>query len=110
MTSSPKHERVEHLRRRHRSGSGSDIIESISRASNNQTPHLPSKWIVNIFLFLLGMISYLSFNAANQATHVCTSVVWWYGWLTAVCTGLGALPFMFVTELDKLYLGLSNGI
>ncbi|CAH0487981.1 unnamed protein product [Peronospora farinosa] len=36
--------------------------------------------------------------------------VWWCGWLTAVATGLGALPFYWIQNIDKFWLGICNGL
>ncbi|OWZ17171.1 Zinc (Zn2)-Iron (Fe2) Permease [Phytophthora megakarya] len=36
--------------------------------------------------------------------------VWWCGWLTAVATGIGALPFYWIRDLDKYWLGICNGL
>lgn len=36
--------------------------------------------------------------------------VWWCGWLTAIATGLGALPFYWIRDVDKFWLGISNGL
>ncbi|GMF30721.1 unnamed protein product [Phytophthora fragariaefolia] len=36
--------------------------------------------------------------------------VWWCGWLTAIATGLGALPFYWIRDLDKYWLGICNGL
>ena len=36
--------------------------------------------------------------------------VWWYGWVTCVSTGLGVLPFVFVSEISSLWLGVSNAL
>uniref|UniRef100_A0AAV1UPT9 Uncharacterized protein n=1 Tax=Peronospora matthiolae TaxID=2874970 RepID=A0AAV1UPT9_9STRA len=36
--------------------------------------------------------------------------VWWCGWLTAVATGLGALPFYWIRNMDKYWLGICNGL
>ncbi|KAL7996168.1 hypothetical protein Plhal703r1_c41g0141511 [Plasmopara halstedii] len=35
--------------------------------------------------------------------------VWWCGWLTAIATGFGALPFYWIRDVDKFYglLGVS---
>jgi len=35
--------------------------------------------------------------------------VWYYGWITAVSTGLGAVPFYFFQEPNKYWMGVSNG-
>jgi hypothetical protein len=35
--------------------------------------------------------------------------VWYYGWITALSTGLGTLPFLIVSEMNQWWLGISNG-
>ena len=39
-----------------------------------------------------------------------TAHVWWYGWVTALSTGLGALPMAFATDVSEFYLGLANAV
>jgi len=36
--------------------------------------------------------------------------VWYYGWLSAVSTGLGAVPLMFWGELSDWWLGVCNAV
>ena len=37
--------------------------------------------------------------------------VWWYGWVTALSTGLGALPMLFFPgDASERWLGVSNAI
>mmetsp|Transcript_5602 Transcript_5602/g.7758 ORF Transcript_5602/g.7758 Transcript_5602/m.7758 type:complete len:271 (+) Transcript_5602:42-854(+) len=36
--------------------------------------------------------------------------VWYYGWITAVSTGVGVLPFFLISEPDKYWIGVSNAI
>ena len=36
--------------------------------------------------------------------------VFFYGWMTAVATGAGALPFMFVREPSRTLLGIANAV
>jgi hypothetical protein len=35
--------------------------------------------------------------------------VFFYGWLTAVSTGLGVFPFIFLKDVDTYWVGISNG-
>lgn len=34
--------------------------------------------------------------------------VWWSGWLTAIATAMGTLPFLFVSNIAKYWLGVCN--
>jgi len=36
--------------------------------------------------------------------------VWYYGWITAISTGLGVLPLVFMPNLDSYWIGISNGM
>jgi zinc transporter, ZIP family len=36
--------------------------------------------------------------------------VFYHGWITAVSTGLGVLPFFFVSDPNKYWMGISNSI
>jgi zinc transporter ZupT len=36
--------------------------------------------------------------------------VFWFALLTAVATGLGALPFVFVRQFSRYYLGIANAV
>uniref|UniRef100_A0A7S0I3Z8 Uncharacterized protein n=1 Tax=Hanusia phi TaxID=3032 RepID=A0A7S0I3Z8_9CRYP len=36
--------------------------------------------------------------------------VWYYGWLAAICTGMGALPFLFLSKPSGFILGVSNAV
>lgn len=35
--------------------------------------------------------------------------VWYYGWITAVSTGLGVLPLIIMPNLESYWVGISNG-
>lgn len=36
--------------------------------------------------------------------------VWYYGWITAVSTGLGVVPLMFVPEVGTFWIGVANAV
>jgi len=36
--------------------------------------------------------------------------VWWYGWVTALSTGLGALPMLMCKRVSDWYLGMANAL
>jgi VIT1/CCC1 family predicted Fe2+/Mn2+ transporter len=35
--------------------------------------------------------------------------VFFYGWITALSTGLGVIPFFFLSEVQSYYVGIANG-
>lgn len=42
--------------------------------------------------------------------HPSVQHVFYYGWITAVFTGLGAIPLIFFPNLASYWVGLSNGM
>ncbi len=68
-----------------------------------------------IALILISYITYPGSLAVHHyQQHVLEDVtvghVWYYGWITALSTGLGVLPLIFVPHLDKFWIGVSNGM
>ena len=57
-------------------------------------------------------ISVISAGSVDGALYGgrSTAHVWWYGWVTALSTGLGALPMAFATDVSEFYLGLANAV
>lgn len=50
-------------------------------------------------------------TAADAEVHVTAWHVWYFGWLTAVSTGLGVVPFFFSEKVPQdVYLGVSNAL
>ncbi|GAB9463657.1 hypothetical protein Gpo141_00001107 [Globisporangium polare] len=45
-------------------------------------------------------------GASGKSAHY----VWWCGWLTAIATGLGAVPFYWLQDINKYWLGICNGL
>lgn len=64
-------------------------------------------WIIFAFLVVITVLTYPS---TNETQKVNIGQVWYYGWITAVSTGMGVIPFYFFSEPDKFWMGISNGI
>ena len=73
----------------------------------------------SIFAFaLLCIISYVMLPPGGLYVEPGSGLitwrhVWYYGWITAVSTGLGVLPLTFVRDpshLEKYWIGVSNAI
>lgn len=61
--------------------------------------------LVCVFLITVG-----SYPGGQEGDRVSLQHVFYSGWITAVATGLGALPFFFLHDLDAFYKGLSNAL
>lgn len=64
------------------------------------------------FLLFSVILITLVGNPGGWETHSKVSIfhVFYYGWITAISTGIGALPFFFIHEPDKFWMGVSNAI
>jgi len=60
-----------------------------------------------LFAFLLFTIVSFPREESNASTIFR---VFWYAWMTAMSTGLGAVPFIIVKKLNDRWLGLSNAM
>ena len=66
---------------------------------------------VNIVLFaILLSLTILTMPHPLQTPNPTTWHVWYYGWISAVSTGLGAVPFFWWSQPSGRWLGLSNAI
>eukprot|EP01031_Cornospumella_fuschlensis_P025427 gene25427-30702_t len=74
---------------------------------SNQMSHQDMFSLLLVFLLLL--ITFITYPA-DWSHKVTIQHVWYYGWLTAISTGLGVVPFFFIKEPDKYYMGVCNAI
>lgn len=70
--------------------------------------------IICVLLIVVSIFSYppnfFSGSSLIGNLKVPLSFVWYYGWITALSTGLGALPFIFFKEPSKFWVGVSNAV
>jgi hypothetical protein len=58
------------------------------------------------------VVSYVAMPNPLQPQHgeePTIQHVFYYGWLTAISTGLGAVPLVFAPNLPSYWVGISNG-
>lgn len=87
--------------------------------NNHSAPLLPKEarvrhptptWAYLAFLAII-VISYVTLPQPLQPHHgeePSIQHVFYYGWLTAVSTGLGAVPLAFAPDLSAYWVGISN--
>ena len=62
---------------------------------------------VLILIILVTVLFCPTFNIQEKPT---LHEVFYYGWITAVSTGLGVIPFLLFEEPNKFYMGVSNAV
>jgi hypothetical protein len=97
-----------HSHGRHRTGGGSSsAVSSKAAAAAADTP----SWVYASFV-LCSVVTIVFFPRPFQPPHGTEPTlqhVFYYGWLTALSTGLGALPFCLVPKIASYWVGVSNG-
>jgi len=71
-----------------------------------------SPWVYGA-LVLFAVLSYVAMPDPLQPPHgesPSIQHVFYYGWLTAISTGLGAIPLVFTPNLASYWVGISNAV
>ena len=92
--------------------SASDITEMNKGKSNKvQAKFFKYDWAAYVFLIIIIVVTVLGHptDEQNDDGTVALQHVWYSGWLTAISTGLGIIPFLFMREPENFWLGISNG-
>lgn len=74
----------------------------------------PAKTAPWVYVLLIGfaVLTYATIPVPlhpTPGTSPTIQHVFYYGWLTAMSTGLGALPFLFFPDVATYWVGISNG-
>lgn len=81
-------------------------ISGKSKYEGTATPNLAILGAV-----VIALISYFTFPESLQPVGRPTlQHVWYFGWISALSTGLGVLPCVFTNNFDSFWVGVSNSI
>eukprot|EP01036_Dinobryon_divergens_P028126 gene28126-37022_t len=83
--------------------SSKDLKQSILGTENLLTAFF------SIVLIAITLITYPPDIWDSSAT-VTSQHVWYFGWITAISTGVGVLPFFLISEPEKYWIGASNAL
>lgn len=75
----------------------------------HQRSHPTSWWTWSAYLLLL-VVSKYTLPEDFRPTVPTLQHVWYYGWVTALSTGLGAAPLLLTHDMGKQMLGVGNAI
>lgn len=76
-----------------------------------KTSQATPMWVYGA-LVSFAIVSYVTMPNPLQPHHgeePSIQHVFYYGWLTAISTGLGAIPLVFAPNLPSYWVGISNG-
>lgn len=80
-----------------------------SESANSATNPQPDDWISYFLLIAIVLITIFTFPAECMG-RVSIQKVWYFGWITAIATGLGVLPFYLVGKPNKYFMGIANAL
>lgn len=90
---------------------GSDSQKK-SNATKEKVLHKTEPWVYGA-LILFTLITYYGMPHPLQPHHgeePSIQHVFYYGWLTAISTGFGAIPLVFAPNLASFWVGISNAV
>ncbi|CAM9818761.1 unnamed protein product [Hapterophycus canaliculatus] len=96
----------------HSCAAGSDKPPSSSSSPappQGQHQHPTSRWTWVGYFLLLAITRYTIPNELHTSNPTLRHV-WFYGWVTALSTGVGAAPLFFFPDLGKAMLALGNAV
>ena len=91
-----------------------EVAAHLKQQLNGKVPKEPPKTPFWVYPLLLGFAA-ITIATIPRPFHPphgeqpTIQHVFYYGWLTAMSTGLGALPFLLVPDVKSFWVGISNG-
>lgn len=88
------------------------IVNGSGDSSKNKRKVKTTPAWVYILLVAFASITYLTIPNPLHPVHgqePSIQHVFYYGWLTAMSTGVGALPFLLFPDVASFWVGISNG-
>lgn len=92
-----------------------EIAEATKKELLNGQRSAPKTTPMWVYALLVGF-AIMTYATIPEPFHPLPGVaptikhVFYYGWLTAMSTGLGALPFLLFPDVATFWVGISNGM
>lgn len=81
-----------------------------SSARRTKTPEYTPTWVYLLLLLFVAILVVTSPDSLYIQGQPSIQEVFFYGWLTALSTGLGVLPFLILPSVATFWVGISNAI
>ena len=106
--------KVEHSSPKTLQHQAQEVAAHMKQEMNGKVPSNHPKTPIWVYLLLVGFgaVTILTIPRPFHPPHgqqPTIQHVFYYGWLTAMSTGLGALPFLLVPDVKSFWVGISNG-
>jgi hypothetical protein len=90
-----------------KSADGKAITQKSDRENKTSNQVDIAGWVLLAIVVAVTIFAYP--DGESWKTKVSEKHVFYYGWVTAVSTGLGAIPFLFFSQPKKFWMGVANG-
>lgn len=92
-------------------GSAATSVSSTTASADGEEKAAPFSPVPYAASILLAAISYFTYPESLQPVGRPTlNHVWYFGWISALSTGLGVLPLIFSPDFDSYWVGVTNAI
>ena len=85
------------------------FMKQVMRKRSSKHTNKNRDYICYLLLGLVLFITVTTYPYDYSGNKVTVQHVWYNGWITAVATGAGVLPFIFLQRPNKYWMGISNG-
>eukprot|EP01040_Poterioochromonas_malhamensis_P000084 gene84-88_t len=88
------------------------IMKEIMRKRSSKQSQSNKFKVDYLSYLLLGFVLFITIATYPYQTEgkVTLQHVWYSGWMTAVATGAGVIPFFFISQPNKFWMGVSNAV
>ena len=83
-----------------------EALEDGSESKPESSFSQARSYVILLIFLLITIFTHPGSNLSTPTPHT----VFYYGWISAVSTGLGVVPLIFMSEMKEYYIGISNAI
>ncbi|KAL3783847.1 hypothetical protein ACHAWO_011443 [Cyclotella atomus] len=100
----------DHAHHDHRGCPAHILKDALSESQEDSTPETSSSQLRSCLILTLFLLITIFAHPGSGFNTPTIHTVFYYGWISAVSTGLGVLPLCLISNMKEYYIGVSNAI